>query len=141
MPRKFLLWSKTHFLPCRKNSFLEDFLMQHTYCISNATPILSYLQCFINIFRADFERSANMPKLPLINYHPLCPLLHKTPKKPHLLCLISLVSYSEFHLNPTCTFYSSNRHKVQSTHEFFFKKTPFRTPGTSKREGSSKSQH
>jgi len=91
MPRKFLLWSKTHFLPCRKNSFLEDFLMQHTYCISNATPILSYLQCFINIFRADFERSANMPKHPLIKYLPLYPLLHKTLKNRISVLVLSYI--------------------------------------------------
>ena len=32
------------------------------------------------IVRADFERSAIMPKHPLINYPPLGRLLHKTPK-------------------------------------------------------------
>jgi len=54
--------------------------MQHTYRISKAAPIFSYLPRFIKIVRADFETSANMPKHPLINYPPMYRLLHKTPK-------------------------------------------------------------
>jgi len=65
--------------------------MQH-YRISKAAPILSYLPRFIKIVWADFERSANMPKHPLINYPPSNLLLHKTPKN-----RIS-VPYPEFHL-------------------------------------------
>jgi len=54
--------------------------MQNTYRISKAAPILSYLKRFIKIVRADFERSAIMPKHPLINYPSLDRLFHKTLK-------------------------------------------------------------
>ena len=90
--------------------------MQHTYRTSKAAPLLSYLPRFIKIVRADFERSANMPKQPLMNYPQLNLLLHKTPKN---RISISLVPYSEFHLNPACTFVSCDRHRVQSTHDIF----------------------
>ena len=96
------------------------------------------ITAFIKIHRADFERSANMPKQPLMNYPQLNLLLHKTPKN---RISISLVPYSEFHLNPACTFVSSDRHRVQnSEYTRHFLKTTF-PDSWDKREDSSKSQH
>jgi len=85
--------------------------MQHTYRISKAASILSYLPRFIKIVRADFERSANMPKHPLINYPPLYPLLHKTPKNRISVLVFSHIQ--SFIVIPLVgTFVSSNRHRV-----------------------------
>jgi len=116
-----------------------DFPMQNTYRISKAAPILSYLPRFIKIFRAVFERSANMPKHPLTNYPPLYPILHMTTK--NHICVLVLSHIQTFVLMPlvlsspaTVTVY-----RVYTRH--FSKKTLFRTPGTSKREYSLKSQH
>jgi len=53
--------------------------MQHTYPISIKAALLSYLPRFIKI-GTDFERSANMPKHPLMNYSIVLYRLHKTPK-------------------------------------------------------------
>jgi len=79
--------------------------MQHTSRISKAAPaVLSYLPRFIKVVRADFERSANMPKHALIKYRPLYRLLQE-PEEPHLCS--SLVPYPEFRLNPACTVLSS----------------------------------
>ena len=72
--------------------------MQHTYRISKAAPILSYLPRFIKISRAVFKRSANMPKHPLINYPPLYPLLHM-PTKNHI-CVLVLSHIQIFVLMP-----------------------------------------
>jgi len=95
--------------------------VHHTYRISKAAPVLSYLPRVIKIVRADFERSAIMPKK-LINYPPLNLLLHKTPK--NRISVLALSHIQSFILIPlvlssptTVTAY-----RVQSTvHTTFFK--------------------
>ena len=99
---------------------------------------MSYLPRLIKMFRAVFERSANMPKHPLINYPRLYPLLHMTTK--NHICVLFLSHIQSFVLMPlvlsspaTVTVYRIQRH---------FSKNPlFRTPRTSKREYSLKSKH
>jgi len=114
--------------------------VQHTYRISKAAPILSYLPSFIKIFRADFERSAIIPKHPLINYPPLDRLLHKIPKNRFSVLVLS--HYQSFILVPLelSSPATVTEYRVQSLLEMF-KKGLFRTPGTSKCGDSSKSQH
>jgi len=72
--------------------------VQHTYRISKAAPIFSYLPRFIKIVRADFERSAIMPKHRLINYPPLDRLFHKTPK--NRISVLVLSHFQSFILIP-----------------------------------------
>jgi len=94
--------------------------MQHTYHISKAAPILSYLPRFIKIVRADFERSANMPKYPLINYPPSDHLLHKTPKNRTSVLILSHIQ--SFILIPLVIASRATviEYRVHSTQEFFF---------------------
>jgi len=115
--------------------------VQHTYRISKAAPILSYLPRFIKIVRADFERPANMPKQPLINYPPLDRLFHKTPK--NRISVLVLSHIQSFNFIPlvlsspaTVTEYTENtEYRVHTT---FFKTT---FSDSWEREDSSKSQH
>ena len=72
--------------------------MQHTYRISKAASILSYLPRFIKIVRADFERSEIMPKHPLLNYPPLDLLFHKTPT--NRISVLVLSHFQNFILFP-----------------------------------------
>ena len=113
--------------------------MQHTYHISKAAPILSYLPRLIKIVRADFERSANMPNYPLINYPPSDHLLHKTPKNRTSVLILSHIQ--SFILIPLVIASRATviEYRVHSTQEIFLKLL-FRTPRTSKREDSSKSR-
>jgi len=88
--------------------------MQNTYRLSKTAPILIYLPRLIKLVRADFERPANVPKHPVINYPPLYRLLHKTPKNriSVLPCPISRVS-SESRLHFRL------QQPSQSTHDIF----------------------
>jgi len=100
---------------------------------------IELLTAFIKIVRADFERSANMPKHPLIDYPQLNLFLHKTPK--NRISVLVLYYIQIFILIPLVLISSSKtviEYRIQSTHIFI--KSLFRTPGTSKRKDASKSQ-
>jgi len=91
--------------------------MQHTYRVSKAVPMLSYLPRFINSLQRiseDLQICQNIKTSP-INYLPLHPLLLTTLK--NRICVL-VMSHIEFHLNPTCTFVFSNRNRE---HTHFFK--------------------
>jgi len=112
--------------------------MKLTYRTWKAAPLLSDLARFIKIVRADFEKSANMQKHPLINYPHLNLFLLKTPKN---RISVLVLYYIQTFINTACTYFvSRDRHRVQSTHDIFIKPL-FRTPGTSKRTHASKSRH
>ena len=94
--------------------------MQNTYRISKAAPILSYLPRLIKMFRAVVERSANMPKHPLINYPRLYPLLHMTTK--NHICVLVLSHIQSFVLMPL-VLSSPATVTVYRLHTTFFQKT------------------
>jgi len=136
----------SHWCVMKLNYPQADFPMQHTYRTSKTALILSYLPRFIKIVRADFERSANMPKHPLINYPPLDRLLLMTPKNRisvlvlfhiHSFILIPLV------LSSPATVTENTRHVLKfsdlrdqgsskSQHRFFFSRTVLSLSGKKK---------
>jgi len=112
--------------------------MQHTYRISKAAPNLSYLPRFINyiIFNRilkDLHICQNILKPTTLN----CFAYYTNPEKPHLWP--NPVPYPEFHLHPALLFSFQATVREYSVHRAFLK-TLFRTPGTTKREYSSKFQ-
>ena len=116
--------------------------MRNTHRISKAAPIFSYLPRFIKIVRADFERSAIIPKHPLINYPPLDRLLHKTPRNRFSVLVLSHFQTFIFIPLVLSSPVTITEYRVQNTeYKRHFLKTLFRTLGTSKRKDSSKSQH
>jgi len=71
------------------------------------------------IVRADFERSAIMPKHPLINYPPLGRLLHKTPK--NRVSVLVLSHFQRFIFIPLVLSspVTVTEYRIQSTHDIF----------------------
>ena len=109
----------------------------HLYSSYRTNRILSNSVERISKHICKYTKITSPNKLPSI-----VPLITQDSEKPHL-CPKSLSHIQSIMLIPltSCTFVSSNRrHRVQSTHNIFLKPL-FRTPGTSKRGDSSKSQH